>query len=303
MLFLLGPKTILHQRVNSFTADRQGAVKPFFSIQTVSVRFPMAMQLSRGVKTPTRSSEIRTSQLILVAIFLISAGTCKAFGILSSLVVLFTAGAAAFLLDVYSKTWSSEHTFKSAAYQYALHKSMRLMGTIASSKLEKESKQADTIQETLLMDLVNKEKNTKVGKALHLEEIHSICDFRSKIPFTRPEFYTPFVQDIIKNETNVMTSESVTLLAATSGTSGQKSLIPHVSAVLKTFFIYGVAVLFDRMFSRSFLDADQLQKTAKLIFLPRWQHTEGEGPHQTTNSTDLPTYKPRAFVPIDKSCF
>ncbi len=51
--------------------------------------------------------------------------------------------------DFLSKTRSESHTFQSAAYQYVLHKAMKVLGHHASAKLEKDSLNADKVQEAI----------------------------------------------------------------------------------------------------------------------------------------------------------
>ena len=235
------------------------------------------LQMQQNQVRRLETVRVRLSHIAMFAVLSLSVATCLSSGnlaVTTFLILFLSVGAC--VSDIYAKTWSDQHNLQSAAYQYFLHNSMQIMGWFASSKLAKDSLCADKIQETLLMDLIVKQKDTELGKLLRLNRILSVKDFRSQINLTRSSFYEPYVQKIIKNVSNVMTSEPVTLLAATSGTSGQKSLIPHVPSVLYTFFVYGIAILFDRIFSKSFLNANHLQKTVKLIFAPRWKLTDGE---------------------------
>lgn len=87
-------------------------------------------------------------------------------------------------------------------------------------------------------------------------------DFREKVPLTDYNFYKDkYISRIVNGEENIMTKDKVDLLGATSGTSGFKSLIPHTSMISKTFFLHGITIVFDGLFSKAFPQANQLQKT------------------------------------------
>jgi hypothetical protein len=192
------------------------------------------------------------------------------------------------IYDFYSKTKSESHSFQSAVYQYMLHKAMRLFGHFARQRLDSDSMVAEKVQEELLLELLRKNKNTKLGLDFKFDEIRSVQEYRERIPLTTYPFYSQYINEIKLGKQNVMTAEPVHLLGATSGTSGQKSLLPHVAAIQTTFFTSGIALIFDTIFSKAFPEADQLQKTTKLTFLPRWQYTEGtntDEPNETSNAT------------------
>ena len=63
------------------------------------------------------------------------------------------------------------------------------------------------------------------------------------------------------------------MLAATSGTSGRRTLPPNTPTMSSVFFSRGILVVFDTL-RRACPDAlSNLQKTCKLAFAPNWQYT------------------------------
>ena len=64
------------------------------------------------------------------------------------------------------------------------------------------------------------------------------------------------------------------MLAATSGTSGQRALLPYTQVMASAFFKYGILVVFDTL-RRTLPESFELQKTCKLAFAPSWTYAEG----------------------------
>ena len=176
--------------------------------------------------------------------------------------------------DINNKIWSESHTAYTATYQYFLHIFMSSLGKYAREKFDKQSTEFNKIQEETLFQLLDKHKETALGRDLQYKTIKTLDDFREKVPLTDYNFYKDkYIKRIVMGEENIMTKDKVDLLGATSGTSGFKSLIPHTSMISKTFFLHGITIVFDGLFSKAFPQANQLQKTCKLTFQPRWTYT------------------------------
>jgi auxin responsive GH3 gene family len=191
-----------------------------------------------------------------------------------------TAGALGSLglvaYDVSNKIWSDSHTPYTAFYQHALHGLMRTLGAHSRKKFDESSAHFGDAQKELLLGLLDRHKGTALGQDLGYGSMASVDDFRRRVPLTDYGFYrSKYIQRIKNGEANVMTSKKVDLLGATSGTSGHKALIPHTTDVGRAFFLHGITLVFDGLFSKAFKHADQLQKTCKLTFIPRWTYTEG----------------------------
>eukprot|EP00808_Paulinella_micropora_P012326 g18783.t1 len=184
------------------------------------------------------------------------------------------------LAKVQHKRWSDSHTWSSATYHFCLNQAMVLTGKMARAALEKDLQDFQAVQSELLLQLLQEHKDTAYGKDHGYKDLHSVADFRNKLPLTYYQDYLPYISRIASGESNVMTSLPVRLLGATSGTSGHKSLLPHTSAISTRFFKSGVANIFHSMFTDAFPDALQCQRTCKITFKARWQYTEAGGPNR-----------------------
>ena len=206
--------------------------------------------------------------------------------------------AAYVAYDIQSKIRSDSHTQSSACYQYLLHIAMSSLGKYARKKFDQDSTDFRKAQEETLLSLIDKHKDTALGIDFDFKNINSSEMFRETLPLTNYNFYkSKYITRILSGEENIMTQEKVDLLGATSGTSGHKSLIPHTAQISKVFFLQGITVVFDGLFSKAFAHANQLQKTCKLTFQPRWQYIENEGPDGKTKKMKV---GPASSSPDDK---
>jgi len=154
---------------------------------------------------------------------------------------------------------------------------MRFGGWVARRALDRDCQSFDQVQSELLLSILEKHRDTLLGRDLGFTGLRSADDFRAHVPLTRYPFYVEggYIERIQRGEKNIMTAEDVTLLGATSGTSGKTSLLPHTREISTAFFFRGICLVFNSMFSGAFPDIDQLQRTCKLTFQPRWKQSEG----------------------------
>ena len=170
---------------------------------------------------------------------------------------------------VQSKIRSDSHTQSSACYQYLLHIAMSSLGKYARKKFDQDSTDFRKAQEETLLLLINKHKDTALGIDFGFKSINSSEMFRETLPLTNYNFYkSKYITRILSGEENIMTQEKVDLLGATSGTSGHRSLIPHTAQISKVFFLQGITVVFDGLFSKALRMRTSCRKLVSLPFSP-----------------------------------
>eukprot|EP00325_Prymnesiales_sp_UTEX-LB-985_P017138 CAMPEP_0174762376 /NCGR_PEP_ID=MMETSP1094-20130205/109744_1 /TAXON_ID=156173 /ORGANISM="Chrysochromulina brevifilum, Strain UTEX LB 985" /LENGTH=663 /DNA_ID=CAMNT_0015968329 /DNA_START=70 /DNA_END=2062 /DNA_ORIENTATION=- len=98
--------------------------------------------------------------------------------------------------------------------------------------------------------------------------------YRSSHPLTRPDHYQSYVAQILAGDEAVLNAEAETMLAATSGTSGQRNILPYTPTMGRTFFSKGIIVIFDTLL-QACPAAFGLQKTCKLAFEPVFEVSPG----------------------------
>ncbi len=93
---------------------------------------------------------------------------------------------------------------------------------------------ADT-QLQLLRDYLARNADSAYGEAHGFGSIHSYDDFARCIPLTDYDDLAPWIERVRKGEQNVLTSDVVTRLIPTSGSTGARKLIPFTTSLQREF--------------------------------------------------------------------
>ena len=102
-----------------------------------------------------------------------------------------------------------------------------LIGNVTLNKIERSTKKPMQDQEKLLKKIIRKNKNCELGKKFNFADIHSIDDFRSKVPLTTYADYDPLVDRMILNkEKNIMYKGYNVRYCSSSGSVGKPKILP-----------------------------------------------------------------------------
>lgn len=91
------------------------------------------------------------------------------------------------------------------------------------------------IQLEILMETIEKNKDSLYGRRHDFHKIKSLEEFRKAVPVSTYEDYEEYIELIKKGEEGVLTAERVILLEPTSGSSSKKKLIPYTDSLKKQF--------------------------------------------------------------------
>jgi hypothetical protein len=89
-----------------------------------------------------------------------------------------------------------------------------------------QTRRIEEVQDRWLRSLLQSHQNTVLGQEYHLSDIRTIDQFRERVPILPYSSYEPYIERVAKGEPNVLTSDPVTYLNMTSGTTGKQKLIP-----------------------------------------------------------------------------
>ena len=124
--------------------------------------------------------------------------------------------------------------------KYMIHK-----GRKAMRDLDDNSKNAVSISEELLMKLLDDNKDTEYGRKYGFEKIHSIEEYRERVPLSTYDDYEPYISRMVdKNEKNLITAYEPKHYALSSGSVGVPKHIPVSEAELKKYSKYGTNMCF-----------------------------------------------------------
>ncbi|XP_032822590.1 GH3 domain-containing protein [Petromyzon marinus] len=183
--------------------------------------------------------------------------------------------ACAFALawDIRQRTVSESHTLGSLLGQYFCYAVMHRLGRWQRKKLEVDTMDVATAQEETLLARLQRNGDTAYGRQHGLDTVRSRRELRERHPLTRYDHYRAYVERVACGELGVLTSQQPSILALTSGTSGHCSMLLSLPSTLREFFLQGVAVILCVMFD-TYPEARNLQKVAKLFYMPRWRSSE-----------------------------
>ena len=101
------------------------------------------------------------------------------------------------------------------------------LGKKALKDIEQSSLDPRKANEELLLKILKENKDTEYGKKYGFKDIHSIEEYRQKVPFSNYDTYEPYISRMIKNkEKNLITAYDVIQYAETSGSVGVQKKIP-----------------------------------------------------------------------------
>ena len=122
---------------------------------------------------------------LCLAVFPIKITAC----LFSAVLVLFATIAIVASLHLFSMCKSESHTFRSLLQNYLVIISMWIFGWRARKRLESESKDCSKVQENLLMEMLNNNKNTVYGREYNFESFKNSKDFMAAHPLTTKLHY------------------------------------------------------------------------------------------------------------------
>ena len=173
---------------------------------------------------------------------------------------------------------STQHTPATAFQQLVYFDILRLVSRRARAAHDDDCEAFGRVQAELLRGRLEANKDTAYGLAHGFGDLLSSTDvveaFRQRMPISTGADYAPWVERVAAGEPNVLNAQPETQLAATSGTSGTRTVLPNTAAMSSTFFLKGILVLFETL-GRAVPGLFQLQRTCKLAFAPTWSTTPG----------------------------
>ncbi len=118
-------------------------------------------------------------------------------------------------------------------------------GRMAMKEIDLNSKNAVAISEELLMRLLDKNKDTEYGKKYGFDKIHSVDEYRERVPLSNYDDYEPYITRMVENnEQNLICADEPKHYALSSGSIGVPKHIPVSEAELEKYSKYGTGMCF-----------------------------------------------------------
>ena len=97
---------------------------------------------------------------------------------------------------------------------------------------------ADKINEENLRKILSDNQHTDFGKQYNFSAIKSIDDYRKKVPLTEYKLLKPYIDATYQGENLALTSYPPVGFCLTSGTEGDRKLIPVSETSLERYSDY-----------------------------------------------------------------
>lgn len=81
-------------------------------------------------------------------------------------------------------------------------------------------------QEKVLLEYVNRNKNTEYGRRYNFSKIRTISDYQRLVPLSDCETMRPYIDKMTRGSENILTVDRPVFFGATSGTTNKPKLIP-----------------------------------------------------------------------------
>lgn len=96
----------------------------------------------------------------------------------------------------------------------------------AQARFIRKTRQLEATQENFLRSLLRAHQKTAFGQEYGLADIHSIDQFRERVPVQSYEAFEPYVQRMAHGEANVLVPDPILYFNISSGSTGKQKLIP-----------------------------------------------------------------------------
>jgi len=118
-------------------------------------------------------------------------------------------------------------------------------GNIALEKLESISLSGDIFCDQMLLNMMEKNKDTEYGRRCNFKDVHSYSDYKRIVPISTYENYRELVEQITENGTQgLLTKDDVVHFCPTSGTTSGPKHIPVVADSIKLSTAYTLPTAF-----------------------------------------------------------
>ena len=115
-------------------------------------------------------------------------------------------------------------------------------GLNAVREIDTNSRQAVIVQYRLLLELLRENKDTEYGKKYGFADIHTIEEFKERVPFIEYDDVQPYIHRMMAGEKDVLVAKEPRYYAMTTGSIGVPKHIPV--SELEKFSKYSVAMAF-----------------------------------------------------------
>ncbi len=111
-------------------------------------------------------------------------------------------------------------------------------------ELDTNSRQAVILQHRILLRLMKENEDTEYGRKHHFAEIHTVEEYKEKVPFSSYDDYEPYIRRMMDGEEGLISARPPRYYALTSGSIGTPKYIPVSGEELDKYAKYSAEMAF-----------------------------------------------------------
>lgn len=105
----------------------------------------------------------------------------------------------------------------------------------AANQFDDATWQPAVTQKQKLLEIVRRNRDTQYGRKHGFGSVRSVKDFQQRVPPNTYETLTPYIEQTLRGDTNVLTADQPLMFATTSGTTGRAKYIPVTPSYLNEY--------------------------------------------------------------------
>ena len=134
-----------------------------------------------------------------------------------------------------------------ATLRAMMHERQYAAGKALEQQLEADVLHAREVQEELLFEMIEANKDTPFGRDHGFADIKTVEDFKRTVPFTNYDDYAGYIYEVMEHGTRgVVTTEEIVHFNETSGTMGNPKGIPYTKRMAEILMGYSGAYTYYR---------------------------------------------------------
>ena len=136
-----------------------------------------------------------------------------------------------------------------ATLRAMMHERQYAAGKALEQQLEADVLHAREVQEELLFEMIEANKDTPFGRDHNFADIKTVEDFKRTVPFTNYDDYAGYIYEVMEHGTRgVVTTEEIVHFNETSGTMGNPKGIPYTKRMAEILMGYSGAYTYYRSY-------------------------------------------------------
>ena len=136
-----------------------------------------------------------------------------------------------------------------ATLRAMMHERQYAAGKALEQQLEAAVLHAREVQEELLFEMIEANKDTPFGRDHNFADIKTVEDFKRTVPFTSYDDYAGYIYEVMERGTRgVVTTEEIVHFNETSGTMGNPKGIPYTKRMAEILMGYSGAYTYYRSY-------------------------------------------------------